>query len=530
MALVKRLEKGSPLTAQEMDDNLDYLEGIVGAGTSGSSGTSGTSGTTGSAGTSGIGGSSGSSGSSGTSADGTSGSSGSSGTSAPGITSGTSGQDGGAGTDGVDGTSGTSGTSGSGGTSGTSPAGASLTLRDVNAGTNVTSVNQINFSGATVSSTLNAGTALVTISAGTSGGGGGTMTFQSGSGPGAVSVTDVTTVQVGDLLSLGSNGFGVITLNARTQGGGGSAGSAGADGTSGSSGTSGTSATGFAGSNGTSGSSGTQGQAGTDGTHGTSGSSGTSGGGGTNGTGGSSGSSGLSTTLSMYDMGITEVNDVRYIKFSNEFTVAQITQYTASVSMSVAGGGGSANWDTLVNKPVGIVSASGQLYDTIQFIEGNNITISTGSKPVGSATLNVVISANTGSGGSGTGVFTPVGSYYTTTNYLEIVGGLLITESIGVGSQSTNALTITGSVDVLGSVSASALHVQSVGQPYLTSPSSINLQAESGSVNIIGSVLRLASYTDVETGSLIAQDGDMIYNTTSNKFWGYANGAWVSFH
>ena len=44
MALVKRLVKGTPLTALEMDDNLTYLEGIVGAGTNGSGGTAGTGG------------------------------------------------------------------------------------------------------------------------------------------------------------------------------------------------------------------------------------------------------------------------------------------------------------------------------------------------------------------------------------------------------------------------------------------------------------------------------------------------------
>ncbi len=75
MALVKRLSKGSPLSAQEMDDNLDYLQAQILAGTSGTagsggtSGTSGTSGATGSTGTAGSGGTSGTSGTSGVSGD-----------------------------------------------------------------------------------------------------------------------------------------------------------------------------------------------------------------------------------------------------------------------------------------------------------------------------------------------------------------------------------------------------------------------------------------------------------------------------
>ncbi len=57
MALVKRITKGSPLTAQEMDDNLDYLQSQIQAGTSGTAGSSGVSGTSGSSGTAGSGGS-----------------------------------------------------------------------------------------------------------------------------------------------------------------------------------------------------------------------------------------------------------------------------------------------------------------------------------------------------------------------------------------------------------------------------------------------------------------------------------------
>jgi len=65
MALVKRLSKGSPLTAQEMDDNLDYLQAQIQSGTSGTSGVSGTSGTSGGTGSSGVAGSNGTSGTSG---------------------------------------------------------------------------------------------------------------------------------------------------------------------------------------------------------------------------------------------------------------------------------------------------------------------------------------------------------------------------------------------------------------------------------------------------------------------------------
>ena len=105
-------------------------------------------------------------------------------------------------------------------------------------------------------------------------------------------------------------------------------------------------------------------------------------------------------------------------------------------------------------------------------------------------------------------------------------GSLRIFSSVeGVAS-----LEVTGSVNVSGSVTSSGFYTLATGTPYITSPSSLNLEAQAGSVNVTMSPLRLASFTDAQTGSLTPQNGDMIYNTTSNKFWGYANGAWVALH
>jgi hypothetical protein len=503
MALVKRLVKGSPLTAQEMDDNLDYLEGLVPAGS--------TSGTGGSAGTSGSGGTSGTNGTTGT--GGTSGTSGSSGSSGlDGTNFGT------AGTSGIDGTAGTggsSGTTGTGGTSGTSPSGGgTVTVAEYGGSGTVGTASLLLFENATVSTTGAAGTARIIISAGT-GGGGGSLSFVSGS----TTVNTVSTVNIGANLSLTDAGGGAVNINARAteSAGGGTGGSDGTSGTGGTSGSSGTSPIATPGTNGSGGTSGTSGS-GTDGTHGTSGDSGTNGSGGTNGTGGTSGSSGLSTNLAFYDGGITEVSDVRYIQFSNEFTIAQIASYTASISMSVAGGGGSANWETIVGKPTDIVSSSTQVK---QFLPENvpSGTLADGYFWVGENGYFVSRPTSSISSGGGSGVGFPY------SGWADVTGSLAVTSSLGLP-----ALIVTGSVDIQGSVSASALHVQSVGQPYLTSPTSINLEAQAGTVNVTTSSFRLASFTDLQTSSLTPANGDMIYNVTTHKFMGYANGAWVALH
>ena len=123
------------------------------------------------------------------------------------------------------------------------------------------------------------------------------------------------------------------------------------------------------------------------------------------------------------------------------------------------------------------------------------------------ATLLATSSLGGGAGG-GSGIFSETGSAYHT----------------------INNVVITGSLEVSGSVTASGFSVNTVGIPRLSSPSNLNLEALGGQVRIVTSSLRLSTFTDAQTSSLIVADGDMIYNSTAGKFMGYANGAWVALH
>jgi hypothetical protein len=507
--LTKRLVKGSPLTAQEMDDNLDYLEGLIPVGsTSGTSGTSGTNGTTGTAGTSGLNGVNGLNGSNGTS--GTTG------------TAGTSGLDGTnfgtAGTSGVDGTNGTAGSGGSSGTSGTSAtAGGSVTIRDVDSGTSFGTITQVNFTGDAVTVTAgSAGTAIVTIAGGTSGG---ALTVVSGSS----TYSSVSTVRLAPSIYIsGTSGGGTdLTISALGSGGGGTNGTAGSGGTSGTSGINGI------GINGTNGVNGTNGTNGTAGSPGTSGTGGTSGANGTNGTGGTSGTSGVSTTLTVKDTGISEVTELRFLQVSGSgVTLTSLGPNSASIFFPA---GASGNWDSLINKPSGLVSSSTQIVSLLPTgipstsLASGYIWIGESGDTV-ERELSTLVSGILGTSGGGLSGFPYTGSARITGS-MDVTGSLFI-----LGQGSKPALEITGSVNISGSVTSSGFYTQATGTPYIVSPTSINLEAQAGTVNITSSPFRLASFTDVQTGSLSPQNGDMIYNTTSNKFWGYANGAWVALH
>ena len=87
---------------------------------------------------------------------------------------------------------------------------------------------------------------------------------------------------------------------------------------------------------------------------------------------------------------------------------------------------------------------------------------------------------------------------------------------------------ITGNVTVTGSITSSA-----AGTPTVTSSTDINLQAGTGAadrVEVIQSPFKVASFTTAQRDAKTSENGDIIYNTTTNKFQGYANSAWVDLH
>ena len=89
-------------------------------------------------------------------------------------------------------------------------------------------------------------------------------------------------------------------------------------------------------------------------------------------------------------------------------------------------------------------------------------------------------------------------------------------------------LTVDGNINAQ-KFTADSFESSGIGVPAIDSNSSIELRA-TDQVKITQSPLRLASYTSTQRDALTAANGDLIYNTTTNKFQGYANNAWVDLH
>jgi hypothetical protein len=82
-------------------------------------------------------------------------------------------------------------------------------------------------------------------------------------------------------------------------------------------------------------------------------------------------------------------------------------------------------------------------------------------------------------------------------------------------------------INFTGNVLAANFASTGNGVPTLSSNTNINLTA-GAAVVVTNSPLRLRSFTTAQIANLTPMNGDLVYNSTTNQFQGYANNNWVN--
>ena len=88
-------------------------------------------------------------------------------------------------------------------------------------------------------------------------------------------------------------------------------------------------------------------------------------------------------------------------------------------------------------------------------------------------------------------------------------------------------VTVENDLNVTNRIYAKEFISTSVGTPEITSSTTIDLNAASRT-RITGGLFRLNKLSSSDIALITAENGDLIYNTDTNKFQGYENGVWVN--
>ena len=89
-----------------------------------------------------------------------------------------------------------------------------------------------------------------------------------------------------------------------------------------------------------------------------------------------------------------------------------------------------------------------------------------------------------------------------------------------------NNLNVTNTLEV-DTIKVTTLITEGAGTPELEAETELLLTAGTR-VSINSSPLKLCSYTTTERDALVAENGDLIYNTTDNKLQGYQEDTWIN--
>jgi hypothetical protein len=103
--------------------------------------------------------------------------------------------------------------------------------------------------------------------------------------------------------------------------------------------------------------------------------------------------------------------------------------------------------------------------------------------------------------------------------------GITVTPAVTMSSD----LNVENNLNVTNVITANRFTSTSTDDPEIKANANLKVTA-GNAVVITSSPVRFCSFTTTARDALASANGDMVYNSTTNKFQGYANGAWVDLH
>jgi len=206
---------------------------------------------------------------------------------------------------------------------------------------------------------------------------------------------------------------------------------------------------------------------------------------------------------SITDLGITDGSAGQYLKTDGlgNFTFADVVQ----------GGGGGVDLEAFSVGTENPASGDGGISD-------NNTTGVFTYTPPDLSSYATTASLTTAVANSGNWNTAYGWGNHATQGYLTTEADTLDTIT-SRGATTTNSLTV-------GSITTSDLADTGLGATTIDSASSLTITTVDGTI-VDGGPFRLPSMDDTARNALTAANGDMIYNTTSQKIEAYQNGSWI---
>jgi hypothetical protein len=212
---------------------------------------------------------------------------------------------------------------------------------------------------------------------------------------------------------------------------------------------------------------------------------------------------------------------------------SNLKTYFSSVTGNITGG--NLNTGGLVTATGNVNTAAGVL--ATGNVRGGNVTSVALVQGVTVSATGNITGGNIITGGaiSASGLISATG---TITSGANIIGSFFVGNGsalTGIAASYGNAnvaanLAAFGSNPILttGNVTAGNFVGGGAGTPTLSSATNLDLSAVSAVRVIGGGTFRLPSLTTAQIANTIAANGDMIYNSSINKFQGYENSAWAN--